>query len=232
MSEFQATVATGGCLSTRTPAVLVALCFYLSTPLLCVAEDKPAIQPPAEPKFTAEEYEELKEDYGGVWGSTQRGFFIPPGRIFADGMTGVLPDRPEIGWFSLQFLDDYADGIFPIIKPGMLKEIADEPRITGLKLYSLMGSCRNCPKRLEFGDDVLRELPSLGHIKCLRMHYVDLRKPQLVQFIRDMKSLDWLEVHYCGVGLKSFFRNVGPLPKLETLIVYWFSLTLSIDELE
>ena len=146
----------------------LALFFFGSRPIACVAQVKPAAEAKfttEEAKFTTEEYEELSEEYGGVWGSTQRGFFIPPGRIFAGGLRGVLPDRPEIGWFSLQFLDDYADGIFPIIKPGMLKEIADEPRITGLKLDSSMGSCRNCPKRLEFGDDVLRDLPSLGHIK-------------------------------------------------------------------
>ncbi|MCG8448121.1 MAG: hypothetical protein MI725_00900 [Pirellulales bacterium] len=194
----------------------LALSFFLYRPTACIAQVKPV----AEPEFTVEEYEELNRELGGDWGRKRGGFFIPPGKLFPDGMHGRLENRPEIGWFSLQYLDDYADGILPKIKPGMLKEISDEPRVTGLKLDSSVGaSCRNCPKRLEFGDDVLRDLPSLGYVKCLRMHYVDLRKPHRVQFIRDMKSLDWLQVYYCGTGLKSFFRNLGPLPKLETLII-------------
>lgn len=198
--------------------------FFLTAPELLA--QKPEIlaqkkEEAEEPEFTVQEYNELRDAYGGrPINRGNSGFFVPPGKGFPNDWLYRPRDRPKIGWFSIQYLDDYADGIIPTITPGMLKPLADEPRVTGLKLSSQVGlPCRNCPDRIAFGDEVLRDLPLLDHVKCLYMHEVDLTNPKRVRYLRDMEKLDWLTVKYCGVGLKSFFNDIGSLPELETLII-------------
>lgn len=164
------------------------------------------------PTYTQEELDRLAKFREG------NGIIVMPGVGFPNRWTYRPKERRHILWYSLQYIDDYASGVLPEIRPRMLRPLAKEPLITGLKLDSLIGiPCHNCPERLEFGDSVLRDLPVADYLECLYLHRVDLTSAKRLRYLRDMERLEWLEIKNCGAGLQEIMQNVGPLPALEEL---------------
>ncbi len=133
-------------------------------------------------------------------------------------------NKGKTAYCFLGYIDDDASGIVVRLKAGMLRYIEKEPKIIGLTFSGYTDNfCDQCPERINFKDEVLKDLPRLKYIKTLVFREIDFRKANRYKYIQPLKNLEWLRFQDCAVNFHKLITMTGPYPKLKVLKIEQWS---------
>ncbi|VAW13016.1 hypothetical protein MNBD_BACTEROID05-8 [hydrothermal vent metagenome] len=120
----------------------------------------------------------------------------------------------------LGYTDDEASGRVVILKPGILKLVQREPKITALTLSGYTDNfCDGCPERIEFKDNVLKDLSKSTRLTSLYFTEIDFRDAKRYKYIQPLKNLQWLVFKNCAVSIHKLITLTGPYPNMKELYV-------------